>query len=305
MAGQKRVFAPDVPAIHVFSCGDAVKTWMPAMSAGMTTESIDRNCPAAVRPMALSLETRDLTIRFGGHVAVDHVSCAFRPGELTAIVGPNGAGKTTYFNLISGQLRPSAGSILLDGTDITRLSAPLRTRAGLGRAFQLTNLFPNLSVEENVRLAVQAASGVHYDMLRPWMMRRDLIARADAILDKVALGNRRGVTATALSHGDQRKLEVALMMALEPKIFMFDEPTAGMSIDEVPVVLNLIAELKQDTSRIILLVEHKMDVVRSLADRIIVLHNGKLVADGKPAEVIASPIVQEAYLGIAPGKSAA
>ncbi|HXL30103.1 MAG TPA: ABC transporter ATP-binding protein [Bradyrhizobium sp.] len=255
--------------------------------------------------MTFTLETRDLTIRFGGHVAVNRVSCTFRPGELTAIVGPNGAGKTTYFNLISGQLRPSDGRILLDGADITQLSAPLRTRAGLGRAFQLTNLFPNLSVEENVRLAVQSESGVHYEMLRPWTKRRDLIARADAILDKVALGGRRRVPATALSHGDQRKLEVALMMALEPKVFMFDEPTAGMSIDEVPVVLNLIAQLKQDASKIILLVEHKMDVVRSLADRIIVLHNGQLVADGKPADVIASPIVQEAYLGIAPGKSAA
>jgi branched-chain amino acid transport system ATP-binding protein len=255
--------------------------------------------------MPLTLETRDLTIRFGGHVAVSKVSCAFRPGELTAIVGPNGAGKTTYFNLISGQLRPSAGHVLLDGADVTHMSAPLRTRAGLGRAFQLTNLFPNLSVEENVRLAVQATAGVHYDMLRPWMKRRDLIERADTILDKVALGNRRDVAATALSHGDQRKLEVALMMALEPKVFMFDEPTAGMSVDEVPVVLNLIAELKKDTSKIILLVEHKMDVVRSLADRIIVLPNGELVADGAPAEVIASPIVQEAYLGIAPGKTAA
>lgn len=255
--------------------------------------------------MTLSLETRNLTIRFGGHVAVDHVNCTFRPGELTAIVGPNGAGKTTYFNLISGQLRPTDGTILFGGTDITGYSAPLRTRAGLGRAFQLTNLFPNLSVEENVRLAVQAASHVHYDMLRPWMMRAHLIARADLILDQVALGNRRKVAATALSHGDQRKLEVALMMALQPKVFMFDEPTAGMSIDEVPVVLNLIAQLKQDASKIILLVEHKMDVVRTLADRIIVLHNGRLVADGRPADVIASPIVQEAYLGIAPAKSPA
>ncbi|HVX77818.1 MAG TPA: ABC transporter ATP-binding protein [Bradyrhizobium sp.] len=255
--------------------------------------------------MALTLETQDLTIRFGGHVAVNRVSCTFRPGELTAIVGPNGAGKTTYFNLISGQLRPSAGRILFEGRDITALSAPLRTRAGLGRAFQLTNLFPNLPVEENVRLAVQAAHHVHYDMLRPWMVRRDLIERADAILDKVALGSRRNAVASALSHGDQRKLEVALMMALEPKVFMFDEPTAGMSVDEVPVVLKLIEQLKQDKSKIILLVEHKMDVVRSLADRIIVLHNGQLVADGKPAEVIASPIVQEAYLGIAPGRSAA
>ncbi len=255
--------------------------------------------------MTLTLETRDLTIRFGGHVAVNRVSCTFRPGELTAIVGPNGAGKTTYFNLISGQLPATEGEVLLNGTNITKFSAPLRTRAGLGRAFQLTNLFPNLSVEENVRLAVQAASGVHYDMLRPWMTRRDLVTRADAILDTVALGGKRGVAATVLSHGDQRKLEVALMMALEPKVFMFDEPTAGMSVDEVPVVLDLIAKLKQDPSKIILLVEHKMDVVRSLADRIIVLHNGRLVADGNPAEVIASPIVQEAYLGVAPGKSAA
>ncbi len=252
-----------------------------------------------------TLETQNLTIRFGGHVAVNAVSCTFRPGELTAIVGPNGAGKTTYFNLISGQLRPSEGRILFDGRDITTMSAPLRTRAGLGRAFQLTNLFPSLSVEENVRLAVQAQSGVHYDMLRPWRTRRDLIERADAILDSVALGGRRAVAATMLSHGDQRKLEVALMMALQPKVFMFDEPTAGMSVDEVPVVLDLIARLKQDPSKIILLVEHKMDVVRSLADRIIVLHNGELVADGKPAEVIASPIVQEAYLGVTHKRSAA
>jgi branched-chain amino acid transport system ATP-binding protein len=251
-----------------------------------------------------TLETQNLTIRFGGHVAVNGVSCVFRPGELTAIVGPNGAGKTTYFNLISGQLRASEGRVLFDDNDLTDLSAPLRTRAGLGRAFQLTNLFPNLSVAENVRLAVQARSGVHYDMLRPWTTRRDLIARADEILDSVALSNRRDVAATVLSHGDQRKLEVALMMALEPKVFMFDEPTAGMSVDEVPVVLDLIARLKKDTSKIILLVEHKMDVVRSLADRIIVLHNGQLVADGKPEEVIASPIVQEAYLGIAPPRSA-
>jgi branched-chain amino acid transport system ATP-binding protein len=255
--------------------------------------------------MALTLETRDLTIRFGGHVAVNGVSCSFRPGELTAIVGPNGAGKTTYFNLISGQLRATSGTILFNGADVTTLSAPMRTRAGLGRAFQLTNLFPNLSVEENVRLAVQAQSGAHYDLLRPWMARRDVIGRADAILEKVALGGRRTVAATKLSHGDQRKLEVALMMALEPQVFMFDEPTAGMSIDEVPVVLDLIAQLKQDRSKIILLVEHKMDVVRSLADRIIVLHNGQLVADGKPAEVIASPIVQEAYLGVPSGRSAA
>jgi branched-chain amino acid transport system ATP-binding protein len=251
-----------------------------------------------------SLETRAITIRFGGHVAVDAVSCAFRPGELTAIVGPNGAGKTTYFNLMSGQLRATSGAVLLKGADITADSAPQRARAGIGRAFQLTNLFPGLSVIENVRLAVQAAAGVHYEMLRPWMLRRDLTQRAAAILDEVALGAKSDQTAASLSHGDQRKLEVALMMALKPEVFMFDEPTAGMSVDEVPVVLDLIARLKQDKLKTILLVEHKMDVVRSLADRIIVLHNGRLVADGEPAAVIALPIVQEAYLGVAPRASA-
>ncbi|MBV9066560.1 MAG: ABC transporter ATP-binding protein [Methylobacteriaceae bacterium] len=255
--------------------------------------------------MTTHLETRDLTIRFGGHVAVDSVTCAFRPGELTAIVGPNGAGKTTYFNLISGQLRASAGKVLFNGEDLTRLPASLRARRGLGRAFQLTNLFPNLTVGENIRLAVQATRGVHYEMLRVWSGRSDLITRADAVLGEVALAPRRNVAAAALSHGDQRKLEVGMMLALEPAVFMFDEPTAGMSVDEVPVLLDLIASLKRDRSKIILLVEHKMDVVRSLADRIIVLHNGRLVADGAPAEVIASPIVQEAYLGAAPGKASA
>jgi branched-chain amino acid transport system ATP-binding protein len=250
--------------------------------------------------MTASLETKDLTIRFGGHVAVDAVSCAFRPGELTAIVGPNGAGKTTYFNLMSGQLSATAGAVFLNGVDITARSAPQRARAGIGRAFQLTNLFPNLSVLENVRLAVQARAGVHYEMTRPWESRQDLIERARDALDRVALAAKGDQPAASLSHGDQRKLEVALMMALEPHIFMFDEPTAGMSVDEVPVVLDLIARLKQDKSKTILLVEHKMDVVRSLADRIVVLHNGRLVADGEPGAVIASPIVQEAYLGIAP-----
>ncbi len=249
--------------------------------------------------MTVSLETKDLTIRFGGHVAVDEVSCRFRPGELTAIVGPNGAGKTTYFNLISGQLRASRGRVILNGVDITRLSAPRRARLGIGRAFQLTNLFPGLSVSENVRLAVQAAAGAEYDMIEPWGARRDLIARAQSVLEEVALSARRDSLAAALSHGDQRKLEVALMIALKPSIFMFDEPTAGMSVDEAPVVLDLIARLKRDQTKTILLVEHKMDVVRSLADRIIVLHNGRLMADGEPAAVIASPIVQEAYLGVA------
>ncbi|MGA7984584.1 MAG: ABC transporter ATP-binding protein [Burkholderiales bacterium] len=245
------------------------------------------------------LETHGLTIRFGGHVAVNAVSCAFRPGTLTAIVGPNGAGKTTYFNLISGQLRATSGRVSLYGEDITSLGAPARTRRGVGRAFQLTNLFPRLTVLENVRLAVQARAGLGKDLWSMWGRHVELIEKAEHTLHRVALTDKRDLPAAMLPHGDQRKLEVAILLALEPDVFMFDEPTAGMSVDEVPNVLFLIEELKKMGDKTILLVEHKMDVVRSLADRIIVLHQGELVADGAPEEVIASPIVQEAYLGVA------
>ncbi|MBQ0945180.1 ABC transporter ATP-binding protein [Ideonella sp. 4Y16] len=246
------------------------------------------------------LETRGLTIRFGGHVAVDQVSCAFAPGTLTAIVGPNGAGKTTYFNLISGQLPASAGQVLLDDMDISGLSAPQRTRRGLGRAFQLTQLFPGLSVQENVRLAVQARHGGGLNLWQVWRDRRDWLEETRELLAAVRLLDRRDALAASLSHGDQRKLEVALLMALDPRVYMFDEPTAGMSLDEAPVVLDLIRALKARQDRVILLVEHKMDVVRELADRIVVLHQGALVADGEPAAVIASDVVQQAYLGTAP-----
>jgi branched-chain amino acid transport system ATP-binding protein len=244
------------------------------------------------------LETRGLTVRFGGHVAVNAVSCAFTSGTLTAIVGPNGAGKTTYFNLISGQLRATEGAVMFNGQDITGLGADRRTRLGIGRAFQLTNLFPNLTVLENVRLAVQARRLTGVDLFSMANSHRDLTDAAQALLARVSLAARARSHAADLSHGDQRKLEVAVMLALKPQVFMFDEPTAGMSVDEVPVLLDLIEDIKREGDKTILLVEHKMDVVRRLADRIIVLHNGTLVADGDPATVVALPIVQEAYLGI-------
>lgn len=246
------------------------------------------------------LETRELTVNFGGHVAVDRVSCVFAPGTLTAIVGPNGAGKTTYFNLVSGQLPATGGQVWLDGMEVTRLPAPLRTRRGLGRAFQLTQLFPGLSVLENVRLAVQARHGGGMNLWRVWLDRRDWIEEAREILATVRLLERLDAPAASLPHGDQRKLEVALLMALEPRVYMFDEPTAGMSVDEVPVVLDLIRALKARRDATILLVEHKMDVVRELADRVVVLHQGRLVAQGEPAEVMVSDVVQQAYLGTAP-----
>lgn len=255
------------------------------------------------------LETRSLTVRFGGHVAVNDVSCSYAPGTLTAIVGPNGAGKTTYFNLISGQLRASSGTVRLEGRDLTPLGAAARMHAGLGRAFQLTQLFPRLSVHENVRLALQSRrQGTGWRQIRFWLTwnaDRGLIERADMLLARTRLSARRDQHAADLPHGDQRKLEIAMLVALEPRVFMFDEPTAGMSVDDVPVVLELIREIKSDPSKTILLVEHKMDVVRELADRIVVLHNGRLMADGEPAAVIASPIVQQAYLGLGPAETAA
>ena len=274
----------------------------------MSTGRSPTSSPCETEPMS-RLVTQDLTIRFGGHVAVNQVSCSFEPGTLTAIVGPNGAGKTTFFNLISGQLKATQGTVSLGERSLTGLSPSARTRAGLGRAFQLTNLFPNLSVLENVRLAVQAtAHGKHRRGLNLWSIwsdHRDLTRRAHEILETVSMADKQLTLVASLPHGDQRKLEVALLMALEPQVFMFDEPTAGMSADEAPVILNLIRQLKNDKSKIILLVEHKMDVVRELADRIIVLHNGTLVADGDPATVIASPVVQEAYLGVSEPKEGA
>ena len=250
------------------------------------------------------LETRQLSVQFGGHLAVDQVSCKFSPGTLTAIVGPNGAGKTSYFNLISGQLKSTQGTVSLDGEDLSHLNASSRARKGLGRAFQLTQLFPQLSVAENLRLAVQAReqgkSGsrlASMDLFSIWRDRKSWIDEAQSLLSQIHLDAKADANAASLSHGDQRKLEVAMLMALEPRVYMFDEPTAGMSVDDVPIILELIQRLKQQADRIIMLVEHKMDVVHQLADRIVVLHQGQLVADGDPQKVMASEIVQEAYLG--------
>jgi len=206
--------------------------------------------------------------------------------------------------LVSGQLKPSEGVILKDGRDVTALPPSARARAGIGRAFQLTNLFPKLSVLENVRLAVQAQRGQGANFFRRAAAMSALTDRAREHLAATRLESVADLPAAALPHGDQRKLEVALLLAMEPDIFMFDEPTAGMSVDEAPVILELIAAIKQDATKTVLLVEHKMDVVRALADRIVVLHNGELIADGDPEEVIALPVVREIYLGV-PAEGAA
>lgn len=243
------------------------------------------------------LQAEHLTIRFGGHVAVNDVSAGFEPGTLTAIVGPNGAGKTTFFNLLSGQLAPTAGRLWFDGEDITRSRAPRRAKMGIGRAFQLTNLFPELSVRENLWLAAASRSGLALAMLRRADSYGEIADRVDAWLARVSLSTRADWPAATLPHGDQRKLEVGMLLALEPRVFMFDEPTAGMSADDVPVILDLIRDISQERDKIVLLVEHKMDVVRSLADRIMVLHEGCLLDEGEPDQVMASKLVRQAYLG--------
>ena len=238
---------------------------------------------------------------YGSVIAVDDLSFTVDRGEVVGFLGPNGAGKTTYFNLISGQLTATSGTVVKDGLDITRMSPSARAGHGIGRAFQLTNLFPQLSVLENIRLAVQARSGDGWRMLRPVSRFRELTNKAEHYLDATRLTSLAHQTAANLPHGDQRKLEVALLMAMEPDIYMFDEPTAGMSLHHAPDVLDLIQGIKADKSKTVLLVEHKMDVVRALADRIIVLHNGELLADGNPAEVMGSQIVRDVYLGTSEG----
>ena len=285
--------------------GRPQRQFLPCESGGGGPPKAVEGPPAfAGITMSPTLRTENLTIRFGGHAAVAGVTCAFTAGELTVIVGPNGAGKTTWFNLVSGQLKPTEGRIFKGDADITGLSPSARAKTGIGRAFQLTNLFPRLSVLENIRLAVQAKAGQGPSILRRADAQKGLREKAERYLEATRLAHVAHLPASALPHGDQRKLEVALLLAMEPDIFMFDEPTAGMSVDEAPVILELIAEIKRDTGKTIPLVEHKMDVVRALADRIVVLHNGELVADGRPAEVMALPIVREIYLGVSEDEAA-
>jgi branched-chain amino acid transport system ATP-binding protein len=250
--------------------------------------------PDAVAPI---ISTRNLTIRFGGHVAVDDVSIDIAAFSLKSIIGPNGAGKTTLFNLVSGQYRPTSGTVLFKGQDVTPLNAAARTRLGIGRSFQLTNIFPTLSVLENVRLAVQARRGPAWQPWRPAERYAGLEDRAYEVLESVLLEKKWAATASALSHGEQRKLEVGILLALEPEVLLLDEPTAGMALEEVPTIIELIARIKARRERTILLVEHKIDMVMALSDGIAVLKDGRLIADDTPAAISANPAVQAAYFG--------
>jgi len=243
------------------------------------------------------LSTREVTIRFGGHVAVDHVSLDVLPATLKSIIGPNGAGKTTLFNLLSGQYRPSEGRIAFKGRDVTGWSAAARTRLGIGRSFQLTNIFPTLSVLENVRLAVQARRGVGFNAWRDYRSFPGLEDRAYALLETVLLESKWQAPAGELAHGEKRKLELGILLALEPEVLLLDEPTAGMSLEEVPTIIGLIERIKARRDKTILLVEHKIDMVMALSDAIAVLKDGRLIADGTPEAISENPEVQAAYFG--------
>jgi branched-chain amino acid transport system ATP-binding protein len=243
------------------------------------------------------MQTKDLTIRFGGNVAVNQVNLNVEPFTLKSIIGPNGAGKTTLFNLISGQYRPSSGQVLFKGKDVTRLNAAERTQKGVGRSFQLTNIFPSLTVLENVRLALQAKERVGLVFWRHFRSFSHLEDQAYELLKQVLLADRWSAQASTLTHGEQRKLEIGILLALNPELLLLDEPTAGMSLEEVPAILELIQEIKARMRHTILLVEHKFDMIMTVSDSIAVLTEGKLICDDEPGAVSCNPIVQEAYLG--------
>jgi branched-chain amino acid transport system ATP-binding protein len=246
---------------------------------------------------APKLEVRGVSKNFGSLRAVSDVSMRVGHGELRAIIGPNGAGKTTFFNLITGFFPPSGGDILLDGQNINRIPAAQRVKMGMGRTFQITEIFPELTVLENVRIAVE--TGLNFS-LRAWLGAADKKAVADASDEVLTLAN---LTSKAdrlvgeLSHGDQRAAEISMALALKPTLLLLDEPTAGMGDEETYQVTGLIRRLHRDSKYTIVLIEHDMRVVFHLADRISVLAEGKLLADGTPAEISKDEHVQNAYLG--------
>lgn len=243
------------------------------------------------------IETKDLTIAFGGHVAVDHVSVQIMKNKFTSVIGPNGAGKTTFFNLLSGELSPTKGEIFYKGKNITKISPTDRTRMGIGRSFQITNVFPNLTVLENVRLAIQSREKVRYQMLLHFKKYKEFETKAMELLELVLLDNKANAIAANLAHGEKRKLEIAMLLALESEVLLLDEPTAGMSVEEVPAILEVIKRIKEAQNRTIVLIEHKMDMILDLSDEVLVLFNGQLLAKDTPEEIMENSTVQSAYLG--------
>jgi branched-chain amino acid transport system ATP-binding protein len=243
------------------------------------------------------LEVKSVTKRFGNLIAVRDVSLSVAPGELRAIIGPNGAGKTTFFNLISGFFGPTSGTIHFDGRDVTALTAQKRVALGMARTFQITEIFPELTVFENVRIATEVASGFR---LRPWLSKSEqaeVHKRVEETLKLAALEAKADRLVGELAHGDQRAAEISMALALRPRLLLLDEPTAGMGDQETHDITQLIRRLHRDSKYTIVLIEHDMRVVFHLADRITVLDQGTVLAEGTPEDIAANETVQAAYLG--------
>ncbi|MDB5559359.1 MAG: transporter ATP-binding protein [Enterovirga sp.] len=240
------------------------------------------------------LRTDSVGRTFGKFVALKDVSAEFRRGALTSIIGPNGAGKSTYFNLLSGSLAPSSGKVTFEGQDVTGLPQHRFAHLGIAKSFQITNVFPQLSVRENVRIAAQALK-TRFDIWRPRAGMAEFLDVADELLKTVGLWPRRFELASALAHGEQRALEIGMALASRPRLLLLDEPTAGMSPEETRTMMDLIVQLA--TERTIILVEHKMKLVMGICDRLLVLHHGELLAEGTPDEIRRNETVKRVYLG--------
>lgn len=243
------------------------------------------------------LETKNLRREFGALIAVADVSLRVRSGTLHSIIGPNGAGKTTLFNLLSGNLRPTAGQIFFKGSDITRLPVHRTAHLGIGRSFQITNIFPNLTVLENIRLAAQALGRDNFKLFSAARKFERYLRRAETVAEMVGLTTRANFPARTLPHGDQRKLELGMILAPDPELLLLDEPTAGMASEQVPELMALIRTIQESGNKTVMLVEHNMDVVMNTSDIITVMHHGAVLAAGTPADIAANETVQQAYLG--------
>lgn len=243
----------------------------------------------------IAFQAHGLRRSFGGIVAVDDVDLEVKPREMRTIIGPNGAGKTTLFNLLTGRLRANAGRILFHGTDVTRYSPHRRCRAGIGRTFQINNVFTSATVRENVRLALLTFYGRTWNMFTP--ADRLYGAEADDIVAMVGLSANADKLASEISYGDRRRLELAIALACRPKLLLLDEPTCGMSLGDRPALIALIQDIRRKTGMTVIMIEHDMDLVFSVADRITVMHHGRIIADDAPDAIAANAQVQEVYLG--------
>lgn len=244
---------------------------------------------------AVTLETRGLFRSFGSVQVTSDVNFTLRPGERHALIGPNGAGKTTFVNLLTGRLAPSSGTVLLGGRDITQLGEAQRIHLGIGRTFQITSLFPRMTVRENVFLAVSECEGIAGNLLKSVFRYRRQLERVDELIHRVGLSDVTHVPAQLLPYGRQRLLEIAIALALRPKVLLLDEPAAGIPTAQTHVILDIIATLPKEIA--VLLIDHDMDLVFRFAQQISVLVRGAILVEGAPKDIAADPRVREVYLG--------